>query len=667
MKKIYPVVSKRSVNADPIEIILPAPEIVGLVDPVAHPGLISRAVADQEFLEVRVALWIPTPTSPVLADTLDVHIDDIGDFQSGRISSEPVFFTPPFPTHYIVRIARRFLTEGEHHISYRVIQSSLNDSGSFQAPLIIDRTAPYDSVPDGPRRLTLPAGWPGSITQPYMDANPGGIPFGIPDYVAEGAKPGDRWLLFTENSDSAEPVAEGPVFPDMQVRFTQALANLGDGLKKLVYRLVDAAGNRSEPSFELPITVSLNPAPTLGQAGVRDAISLIGVGDRLIDRADTAASSGMFVIIPSYVDADRTADAFSVRLTTANGVREIGPYPLGGSPFPYNFHIDFPTLVALYGTSTGAINLRVEYAVGRHGVLHWVPAPTDIELELEVGGPINPWEPDLVNPNLPLPVLTGRGSGLTNELNELDAEMDADVVVRLWSAMPLPSAQPFDIDLYYMNELVDSVSVNNVGAMPGDEIPMVVPWPYIRRHSNNLIPLRYDIRLASTHNRVSSPNQTINVTANVISLRAPEVVDASQAVPGVVPGQIGCRAVPAPNRILQVSVPPSEHFEQGMIVNVDWVGCSDDDGAVPIPGATGTFAFGPLNFQQTQVGFNVPVGPYDTYVKPINQASFSMGSAKISYRISIIGIPTPVESAEVIYWVRGVIPGPAYCDGSPWP
>ena len=667
MKKIYPVVSKRSVNADPIEIILPAPEIVGLVDPVAHPGLISRAVADQEFLEVRVALWIPTPTSPVLADTLDVHIDDIGDFQSGRIISEPVFFTPPFPTHYIVRIARRFLTEGEHHISYRVIQSSLNDSGSFQAPLIIDRTAPYDSVPDGPRRLTLPAGWPGSITQPYMDANPGGIPFGIPDYVAEGAKPGDRWLLFTENSDSAEPVAEGPVFPDMQVRFTQALADLGDGLKKLVYRLVDAAGNRSEPSFELPITVSLNPAPTLGQAGVRDAISLIGVGDRLIDRADTAASSGMFVIIPSYVDADRTADAFSVRLTTANGVREIGPYPLGGSPFPYNFHIDFPTLVALYGTSTGAINLRVEYAVGRHGVLHWVPAPTDIELELEVGGPINPWEPDLVNPNLPLPVLTGRGSGLTNELNELDAEKDADVVVRLWSAMPLPSAHPFYIDLFYMNDLVDSAFVDNVGAMPGDEIPMVLAWPYIRRHSNNLIPLRYDIRLASTHNRVSSPNQTINVTANVISLRAPEVVDASSAVPGVVPGQIGCKAVPAPNRILQVFVPPSEHFEPGMIVNVDWVGCSDDDGAVPIPGATGTFAFGPLNFQQTQVGFNVPVGPYDTYVKPINQASFSMGSAKISYRISIIGIPTPVESAEAIYWVRGVIPGPAYCDGSPWP
>ena len=665
MKK-NPAASNTSVGVSASPIVLPAPEVTGLVDPVAYPGLISRAVADQDFLEVMIALWVPTPTLPARADTLDVHLDDVGDFQSGRIISEPVFFTAPFPTHYTARIARRFLTEGAHHISYRIVQSSGNDSGSFQMPLVIDRTAPYDSVPDGPRRLTLPAGWPGSITQPYLDANPGGIPFGIPDYVAEGARPGDRWLLFKENSDSAEPVAEGPVFPDMQVRFPQAVADLGDGLIKLVYRLVDAAGNRSEPSFELPITVSLNPAPTLGLAGVRDAISLIGVGDRLIDRADTAASSGMFVIIPSY-DADRAADAFRVRLTSVHGVREIGPYPLGGSPLPFNVHIDFPTLVALYGTSTGAINLRVEYAVDRHGVLHWVPAPTDIELELEVGGPINPWEPDLVNPNLPLPVLTGRGSGLTNELNELDAEMDADVVVRLWSAMPLPSAQPFDIDLYYMNELVDSVSVNNVGAMPGDEIPMVLAWPYIRRHSNNLIPLRYDIRLASTHNRASSPNQTINVTANVISLRAPEVVDALSEIPGVAPGEIGCKAVPAPNRILQVFVPPSEHFEPGMIVNLDWVGCSDDDGAVPIPGATGTFAFGPLNFQQTQVGFNVPVGPYGTYVKPINQANLSMGSAKISYRISIIGIPTPVASAEAMYLVRGVIPGLAYCDGSPWP
>ncbi|MGL5999740.1 MAG: hypothetical protein ACRC1I_25085 [Pseudomonas proteolytica] len=665
MKK-NPSASNTSVGVFAIPIVLPAPEVTGLVDPVAYPGLISRAVADQEFLEVQIPIWVPTPTTPARADTLDIHWDDVGDFQSGRISSEPVFFTAPFPTHYTVRIARRFLTEGAHDISYRIVQSSGNDSGSFKAPAIIDRTAPYDSVPDGPRRLTLPAGWPGAITQTYLDANPGGIPFDIPDYVNEGAGPGDKWWLYTENSDSAEPVAEGPVFPDMQVRVTQAVADLGDGLKKLVYRLVDAAGNRSEPSFELPITVSLNPAPTLGQAGVRDAISLIGVGDRLIDRADAAASSGMFVIIPSY-DADRAADAFRVRLTSVHGVREIGPYPLGGSPLPYNFHIDFPTLVALYGTSTGAINLRVEYAVERHGVLHWVPTPTDIELELEVGGPINPWEPDLVNPNLPLPVLTGRGSGLTNELNELDAEMDADVVVRLWSAMPLPSAQPFDIDLYYMNELVDSVSVNNVGAMPGDEIPMIVPWPYIRRHSNNMIPLRYDIRLASTHNRVSSPNQTINVTANVISLRAPVVVGALPEDPGVAPGEIGCRAVPAPNRILQVFVPPSEHFAQGMIVNLDWVGCSDDDGAVPIPGATGAFAFGPLNFEQTQIGFNVPVGPYDTYVKPINQANLSMGSAKISYRISIIGIPTPVVSAEAIYWVRGVIPGPAYCDGSPWP
>lgn len=75
-----------------IPIVLPAPEVTGLVDPVAYPGLISRAVADQDFLEVMIALWVPTPTLPARADTLDVHLDDVGDFQSGRIISEPVFY-----------------------------------------------------------------------------------------------------------------------------------------------------------------------------------------------------------------------------------------------------------------------------------------------------------------------------------------------------------------------------------------------------------------------------------------------------------------------------------------------------------------------------------------------------------------------------------------------
>ncbi|QJI29286.1 hypothetical protein HKK55_11345 [Pseudomonas sp. ADAK18] len=664
MRKINAKTTKKNVGALTVPIVLPAPSVTGLVDPVVYPGLVSREVADKEFLEIEILVWSPASTIAGRPDVLDVHLDDVGDFQSGRISSEPVFFTPPIPTTYTVRVLRRFLTEGDHHVSYRVIQFSGNDSGSFQAPLIIDRTAPYDSIPNGPRRLTLPAGWPGSLTRAFLDANPGGVPFGIPAYADEGAHPGDQWRLY--NGDSNEHIAQGSVFPDMTVLYTAALAEVADGPKKLVYRLVDVAGNISDPSFELPISVALNPAPVLGPAGVRDAISLIGVGDRLIDRADTAVSSGMFVIIPSF-EADRTSDKLHVRLTTTHGVREIGPYDLGGSPLPYNFHVPFQRLVELYASSTGKINLRVEYAVERHGVLFWVPTATNVELELEVGGPVNPWEPDLVNPNLPLPVLTGSGSGLENELDERDANMDAGVVVPLWSASPLPSAQPFDIVLYYQNEQVDRKSVDPSTAMPGDEIPMTLAWPYIRKHSNNLNSLRYEIAIASTHNRVSSPTQDINVNANVIAFLAPDVVGALPEIPGIARGEIVCNTLQGPDREVHVFVPPHELLEVGMIIRVNWTGCSDNEGAVPIATATGTFNFGPLTFQQTQVGFNVPVRPYGTYVKPINVADFNMGSVHITYTVSLTGVPTPIDSAEAILLVRGVRPGLVYCDGTSWP
>ncbi|KAA0941186.1 MULTISPECIES: hypothetical protein [unclassified Pseudomonas] len=671
MKNINRTKIKSGANIQAVPITLDDPVIDGLVDDVNYPGLIFRDKADAIFLEVNIptSSWVPTPTNPGRPDVLDTYLDDIGDFQSGLILSEPVFFPGIIPASYATRVPRRLLTEGNHHFSYKITSGGPggNESGSPQVPLVIDRTAPYDSIPDGPRMLTLPAGWPGSLTEVFMASHDaaGGVPFGIPDYAAEGADPGDRWRLFDGESDV--PVAEGPAFPDRVVRYSRALAEVSDGSKKLQYRLVDVAGNISERSFELPISIALNPAPTLAPAGVRDAVSLTGIGDRLIDRADTAVSSGMFVIIPDY-DEDRAIDQFHVRLTTTHGIRELGPYPLGGSQLPYNFHVDFPTLLVLYGTSTGKLNLAVEYAVNRHEVLNWVPTATNIELELEVGGPTNPHDPDPINITLLLPVLTGRGSGKVNELDEDDNGLDADVEVTLWSATPLPSARAFDIVLYYMNEQVDRQPVDPTTAMPGDTVAMTVPWPYIQRHSNGLIPLRYEIAVASTHNRTSSPPQDINVNANVTAFLAPSVTGALPAVPGTppLPGEIRCGALLVPARNARVFVPPHPLLTQGMIVTVNWTGCSDDAGAMPIAGATGTFPYGPISFQEAQIGFTVSVGPYATYIKPINLANHSRGSVHITYTVPIIG-PSPVVSAEAVLLVRGVVAGPAYCDGSPWP
>ncbi|WLG59374.1 hypothetical protein PSH77_12835 [Pseudomonas extremorientalis] len=672
MKNINRNLKKPTLSVTPVPIALDDPLIDGLVDEANYPGLISRDASDAPFLQIDIPLstWVPTPMNPARADVLDLHFDDIGNFESGLVVSEPVFFSTPLPMFYSTRIPRRLLTEGLHHVSYKITSGGPggNPSGSRQLPLVVDRTAPYDSVPYVPRALTLPAGWPGSLTETFLASHDagGGVPFGIPDYAAEGADSSDFWRLSYAGSNVI--IAQGPVFPDRVVRYSRALAEAAEGPRKLEYRLVDVAGNVSDASFELPISVALTPAPVLTACGVRDAVSVTGVGDRLIDRPDTAKSFGMLVIIPTYA-ADRTADEFIVHLTTTHGTRDVGPLPLGGAPLPFDFHVGYSVLAALYGTSIGPISLTVEYTVRRHGVPHKVPTATVINLDLFEGGPDYPEKPDPINTNLLLPVLTGKGSGKTNELDDTDNGLDADVVVELWSDPPLPSARDFTIHLYYMHELVDSRSVVAATAMPGDEISMRVPWPYIQRHSNATIPLHYQIEVAGTNNRATSGPQSINVNANIIALQKPTVLGALPEVPGTppLPGEIRCGALLAPQRFARVAVPPDpELMKRGMIITVYWTACSDDDGTMPIASATDTFPYGPLTPQEEQLGFTVPIGPYDTYIKPINKANHSMGSVVIKYNVPIIGTG-PTDSPEALYLVRGVSAGPVYCDGTPWP
>ncbi|MBV4455898.1 MULTISPECIES: hypothetical protein [Pseudomonas] len=663
---------KNAPSADPIPISLDPPLIDGLVDPIKYGGLIYRDKADQAFLDVLIptTTWVPAPTNPLRPDVLDVYLDDPGNFEGGHFFSEPVFFpVGAIPATHPVRIPRRLLTEGHHTVSCKITSGGPggNESGSTMADLNIDRSAPFESVSYVPRALTLPTGWPGRITETFLasfDAE-GGVPFGIPDYVAEGADIGDLWYLFERGSNV--PIAEGPVFPDEVVRYSRALAEEADGAKQLAYRLGDVAGNVSDLSFELSISVALEPPPTLAAAGVKDAVTPAGAGDRLLDYEEAGRSNGAFVIIPAYV-ADYSTDQILVGLTTTHGTRDIGPYPLGGSPFPYNFHIPYAVLKALYATSIGPINLRLIYSVIRHGVPHVVPTATNIDYDLSKGGPDYPEEPDPVNSNLPRPVLTGAGSGKVNELDEDDVGLDADVAVTLWSGAPLPSSRDFKIHLLYMGDLVDSKPVVAATALPGDIIAMKVAWLYIQRHANNLIPLYYEIEIVGTANRGRSLTQDINVNANVISFLKPSVVGALPEVPGTspLPGEIRCGAVPAPQRVARVSVPPNTLLAPGMIIVVNWNARSNDDGTGPLPAASGTFPYGPISSTEALLGFTVPVGPFHTYVSPINAADNARGSVIISYTVPNIGT-LPVTSAEALFLVRVVAAGPVYCDNVPWP
>src|SRR5476651_588286 len=119
MSKITPLVVKKRAPITPnVDITLPPPTVGGLVDPVEYPGLISREDADKPFLDIEVPIWIPLATDPRTPDRLDLHLDDVGDFETGFVGTET--FVAPQPPFVTVRLPRRLLTEGEHHVSYKV-------------------------------------------------------------------------------------------------------------------------------------------------------------------------------------------------------------------------------------------------------------------------------------------------------------------------------------------------------------------------------------------------------------------------------------------------------------------------------------------------------------------------------------------------------------------
>lgn len=656
--------NKNTVTAVPITLAAAVPQ--GYVDDARFPGLLSRAAVDVD-LKLDMPTWFP-PSSTANPSTRDDHIDDVGDFQTGFIGS--TVLTAPGP--YVATIPLIWLTQGTHTYSYKVTRTvgGINVSGSAAVTFIVDRWAPYQTAGISPRALLMPVGHSGPLTAAYFAANGNVAKFPIPNYDAYDAQLGDTWEQL--NGPNGAVVASGEVFPDMEVTLTLAQAMLWEGATTLYYRLRDAAGNVSTTSLGLAVSISIRPAPVLQSPGVKYALTLAGSGDRLIDLADAAAALGMFVIIPDY-DEDRAQDNLYVRLTTLHGTQQVGPLPLGAGALPLDFFVGYPVLKLLYGTSFAPIAMTVTYGVERGGVFHWLPTASEviIELDLSKAGPVNPDEPDLENPNLLLPVLTGPGSGLTNQLDPRDAPMDAPVAITLWTVAPLPSARAFTINLFYAGELVDSVPVDHLNLPPSGVVDMEVSWPFIQKHGNSTsspIPLHYEIVTAGTSNRNVSPAQGIDVSANVISFNQPTIVGAVVSGSNVIMACSAVQNASVNGGYVVVNVPPHSLFTQGMVITVVWEAFSDDAGTVPIAGASGSFPHTPLNPSEVVTGFNLRIQPGTTYIKPIYDFTMDVGSVRVKYSVPILG-PSPVDSAETHALVRTYLSGstPTYCDGTFWP
>ncbi len=651
---------------------------------LGFPGLISRQQALAENLELRIPRWEDYSNDSSSPDTVRVFIKPADEAEYGDpfITFQFSFdatLPQAFATTNIVRGRR---PPGFWDIKYEVyIVRIPNLSESDPLRLIVDTDAPYASSANNPPAPILPPG----LTLPLDLADFPPAPndrlfFSIPDYVTQGRAPGDRLRMYYNGSDT--PYAPDPpstavdwLVTDLRFPFPKSVVEAGeDGFNTLRYELLDAADNVSRLSLSLSFDVAFMPVPrNLRQPLINRAFP----GDSLFDRVDASLDLGMIIRIPAYDDFQRgdDGDYFDITLSTSIGTETLAGNPLGSSTFPVAITVPFHILVALYGASMGDLPLTVTYVVKRRSVTY-PPAPsTTINLNLHVVGPTPTDPPDLVNTDLNPVVIRGVNSvgdeGGDNELLPIHANRPANAYIRLWSAAPTPDTEDFVIRLFYEGELAATRLIT--GGMADEEVTpaLQIPWPLIAKHGNAppLKQVYYTIGTATSTNRQESIVTPVDVKANVLALAQPEVRNLELI--GGPPGIINCSTVRPLNTDGNVTVyiPPSNLFEQFMVVRVNWRGFSDNTGTIEVPAAAGFTDSIPLTPAMIALGFEVNLGPFSTIMKLIqpDQGSRLMGSARIDYTIQT---PSgPLTSSDALHLSRAIKTGatPTYCDNTPVP
>ncbi|CRM40727.1 hypothetical protein [Pseudomonas sp. 44 R 15] len=660
-------------KANPDVLAFPDAKLEGEVP--GFPGLITKSVALSEDMMVTIPRPDDFSTNPLEPDvyTLWVQPNDEADWVNPII----VPAANVSATGLEINVVRGRRPVGINKLKYAIEVFNLgNKTESNPQLLIIDLEAPYESWVGTIPAPIPPADLPDSVDADYFLSKPNETAiFTFPDYVGQGKAPGDRALLYFANSD--EPYLPVPGDPnpfwtipaDLSLPLPLSVVQAHpDALHSLRYVIVDAAGNESRLSGAFNLDVSLFPKPGNFKA---PTIDLAVPGDGLINRADVAALNGAIVRIPQYDNVLRADDMLSITLTTSLGSITLPDFPVGSAIFPVPVHVDYATLVALYGATVGLLQLTVSYAVKRRSVSYPAGLTATTDLDLFVVGP-TPDGPDPINTKLnPVRVIGVRLDGSEgpddDQLTPAHASRDAIARIRLWDEAPTPDARDFTIKLFYNGKIVDTRLIT--GGVADEEVDMRIPWADIFDGKNGTKLAYYTIESAGTSNTQQAPLTPVDVTAIVISLDRPVVRNLTGT------GFINCdsfRPVGPPPGDLIVFIPPSNEFQISMVVTLNSQGYSDDAGTLPVAAAVGMRTRTILTESDRNLGFEMNLGPYADIFKTIqpNSAARLTGSMKLWYTIPFAG--SPLKSDEALHRARGHKAGApgtpgTFCDGTPVP
>lgn len=531
----------------------------------------------------------------------------------------------------------------------------------------IDLRAPYEGLTGKTKPplvtfpTSLPVGQP--ITQDVIDANPD-FDFTIDSYTDWA--PGDMceyWFTTDNPADDGLPLNCVPVpDPALGIPFVIDLPNtffanpnVIDDMYFFVYRLIDAAYNRSELSRTQGRLLKRSSGLVLDPIIVREQTP-----DGLIDIAEWEA--GVKVAIPLY--PFMPGDHVIVQW----GSQKLSSIPLSGI-LPFDIPIPPQLILDEYGANVGPTETLVTYTILRSGGTDSPPSATSIDVDLSVPGP-TPVVPGEENPALGEVHVFGPVSATEDYLGKDDFTDAGDIVARLtlWLT-PTPVAGNI-ITVYWGSKLIVAGThiISEAGGAP-IEIPL--DKAAIAPAGNAVINVFYTVRVEDSNNGNLSASTPVTVDDAIEHIMAEAVFQ--HIVPWLVDprGRVNCSSLrpvgdtwPVGGKHLEVYIPPSaEFFDDGVDVLVEFYSSIGLLGDQLIVGSEGSDTV-TLNAATAANGFTFELKPFDPILKAADGLVSPWTSIWFRYSVNVNG--TWARSVAAVSPAR-MVSANNYCDGTPLP
>jgi len=626
--------------------------------PAADDGKVNLFHRDQfkSGLMLEIPLWVPSGGDDGSFDYVTLHVNGVPvvngveDGVQYTYKFEVPVAATDLPGRFVIPFnSLKVGGDGIKLIGYSVYSNETGNKEESEIQLLtLDLLDP--ALNDNPAPIEYPADVTDGVgTLKYLAEHSGTLTLHVPPYF--DYYPGDKYQLYI--AGNPVPVRSGDVPPEAEddgfdIELDEdTIKAIGEGVSVLQYKLEDRAGNRSDFSIPVHLTVRLTPEP-------EDLLKPL-VPAAPISRED--ARTGVEAIVPAFKNA-QAGDEIRVYYRDEDTVKVI-IWPNDRVTFNWDE-------IALPNDQVKDPAVRVWYDVIR-GKNTWTSPDTEVAVDLTTIGP-DPVGPGPINATLVPVRAQGNSSKQPGFIRPADVGSGA---VLLFTVYENAKVGEF-VRLFYGRK--DNAVTHTIaaGETPGTVISIPIPWNFVESLGNGTIAIGYEIQeTETTGNPQQAVDGSVEVSIATVTVTAkvtfPDRIGGSSDVPGTTPvtalGILNCeRPRPLPDGIRLAIAERAGVLSKDDLVFITLSVCSDKAGSIVVTDRTREIPVVVSDQEATSNRIERVLPLLKSYFEIADQPGkyYELGSFRASWRIVKAGnIPGSSQASAVRYALRK--PGGGLC------